>query len=143
MMSKYFVIFFMSFLAIGHCHYLYNRGYSRSTQLVWFNAEEPEDCKTAPEEVNTDELPKDMCDEASAKDRKCFCIGWNVTNWFGPDMQESSEDIKYFPWCGECEDPCALRFKWDSRFTVPKDDENEVEDEENGSGDEKEEEENN
>ena len=58
--------------------------------------------------------------QASAKDRQCFCIGWNVTNWFGLEKQESSEEIKYFPWCGECIDPCALKFKWDSTFTVLK-----------------------
>merc|ERR1711863_112689 len=116
----------MGVLAIGQCHYQYTYGYSTSTQMVWFKAEEPED-------VSSEELPKDICDEASAKDRQCFCIGWNVTNWFGLEKQESSEEIKYFPWCGECIDPCALRFKWDKTFTVIKEDEDEGED--NGSGD--------
>ena len=37
--------------------------YSAGSQLVWFKAEKPEDCKTAPEEVNKDDLPSDMCDE--------------------------------------------------------------------------------
>jgi hypothetical protein len=33
--------------------------------MVWFKAEEPEDCKAAPEEVNNEELPTDICDEVS------------------------------------------------------------------------------
>ena len=33
--------------------------------MQWFKAEEPEDCKTAPDDVSTDELPKDICDGVS------------------------------------------------------------------------------
>ena len=56
--------------------------------------------------------------EAAAKDKACFCIGWNVTTWHGfEEGLKSTEEIKYLPWCGECIDPCALRFKWDSHFT--------------------------
>ena len=46
-------------------YYIVLYSYSTSTQMVWFKAEEPEDCKTAPEEVNSEELPKDICDEVS------------------------------------------------------------------------------
>ena len=59
--------------------------------------------------------------QAAAKDRQCFCIGWNTTTWHGfEEGLKSTENITYFPWCGECIDPCALRFKWDSHFTIPK-----------------------
>ena len=65
--------------------------------------------------------------QAAAKDRQCFCIGWNTTTWHGFDEGlKSTENITYFPWCGECIDPCALRFKWDSHFTIPKGKSNEV-----------------
>ena len=37
--------------------------YSSQSQLVWFKAEMPEDCKDAPDEVNHGELPKNICDE--------------------------------------------------------------------------------
>ena len=136
--------------------------------MVWFKVDEPEGCKEAPEEVSSEELPKDICADvsryriqgnrflkttiiniysynikyesykrckitfkhnfqAAAKDRQCFCIGWNTTNWHGfEEGLKSTENITYFPWCGECIDPCALRFKWDSHFTIPKGKSNEV-----------------
>jgi len=32
-------------------------------EKVWFEVEDPDGCKEAPEEVNTGELPTDMCGE--------------------------------------------------------------------------------
>ena len=29
--------------------------------MVWFKVDEPEGCKEAPEEVSSEELPKDIC----------------------------------------------------------------------------------
>ena len=122
--------------------------------MVWFEANEPEDCREAPEEVSEEALPTDICDgvsniylnlaqiipfqdhlkihskyhnifvysmilfQAAAKDKRCFCIGYNYTTYFYGQPQESSEEITYLPWCGVCRDPCALQFKWDASFTI-------------------------
>ena len=58
-----------------------------------------------------------MTPQAAAKDKRCFCVGYNITTYFGFDVHQTSENINYFPWCGECVDPCALQFKWDTHFT--------------------------
>ena len=29
--------------------------------MVWFKVDEPEGCKEAPEEISSEELPKDIC----------------------------------------------------------------------------------
>merc|ERR1711872_831764 len=114
MISKTFAILLFSVIAICNCQYLYHHmghGHSK-TNMVWFKVDEPEGCKEAPEEVSSEELPKDICADAAAKDRQCFCIGWNTTTWHGfEEGLKSTENITYFPWCGECIDPCALRFK--------------------------------
>jgi len=132
MISKTFAILLFSVIAICNCQYLYHHMGHSKTNMVWFKVDEPEGCKEAPEEVSSEELPKDICADAAAKDRQCFCIGWNTTTWHGfEEGLKSTENITYFPWCGECIDPCALRFKWDSHFTIPKED-----DKEEASGDE-------
>jgi len=127
MISKTLAILLFSVVAICNCQYFYHHGISAGhskTNMVWFKVEAPEDCKEAPEEVSSEELPKDICADAEAKDRQCFCIGWNTTTWHGFEGGlKSTENITYFPWCGECYDPCALRFKWDSHFSVPKEEE--------------------
>ena len=33
--------------------------------MVWFKVDEPEGCKEAPEEVSSEELPKDICADVS------------------------------------------------------------------------------
>ena len=33
------------------------------TNMVWFKVDEPEGCKEAPEEVSSEELPKDICED--------------------------------------------------------------------------------
>merc|ERR1711981_629733 len=108
---------------------MYHSGYHYNTRsnMVWFEANEPEDCREAPEEVSEEALPTDICDGAAAKDKRCFCIGYNYTTYFYGQPQESSGEITYLPWCGVCRDPCALQFKWDASFTI-------LPEEEEGSG---------
>merc|ERR1712088_325012 len=120
MIPKYFLVFLLSTITICHCHYMYHSGYHYNTRsnMVWFEANEPEDCREAPEEVSEEALPTDICDGAAAKDKRCFCIGCNYTTYFYGQPQESSEEITYLPWCGVCRDPCALQFKWDASFTI-------------------------
>jgi len=130
MISKTLAILLFSVVAIGHCQFMYHHlgsSHHSKTNMVWFKVDEPEGCKEAPEEVSSEELPKDICEDAAAKDKACFCIGWNVTTWHGfEEGLKSTEEIKYLPWCGQCIDPCALRFKWDSHFTQLKEDEEET-----------------
>merc|ERR1711997_1056487 len=132
MIPKYFLVFLLSTITICHCHYMYHSGYHYNTRsnMVWFEANEPEDCREAPEEVSEEALPTDICDGAAAKDKRCFCIGYNYTTYFYGQPQESSEEITYLPWCGVCRDPCALQFKWDATFTILP----EEKEEEEGSG---------
>merc|ERR1712088_670511 len=131
MIPKYFLVFLLSTITICHCHYMYHSGYHYNTRsnMVWFEANEPEDCREAPEEVSEEALPTDICDGAAAKDKRCFCIGYNYTTYFYGQPQESSGEITYLPWCGVCRDPCALQFKWDASFTILPEEE-----EEEGSG---------
>merc|ERR1712226_627032 len=133
MIPKYFLVFLLSTITICHCHYMYHSGYHYNTRsnMVWFEANEPEDCREAPEEVSEEALPTDICDGAAAKDKRCFCIGYNYTTYFYGQPQESSGEITYLPWCGVCRDPCALQFKWDASFTILPEEE---EEEEEGSG---------
>merc|ERR1739844_445058 len=98
--------------------------------MVWFEANEPGDCGPGGREVSEEALPTDICDGAAAKDKRCFCIGYNYTTYFYGQPQESSGEITYLPWCGVCRDPCALEFKWDASFTILP----EEEEEEEGSG---------
>merc|ERR1712088_278827 len=131
MIPKYFLVFLLSTITICHCHYTYHSGYHYNTRsnMVWFEANEPEDCREAPEEVSEEALPTDICDGAAAKDKRCFCIGYNYTTYFYGQPQESSGEVTYLPWCGVCRDPCALQFKWDASFTILPEEE-----EEEGSG---------
>merc|ERR1712226_500604 len=133
MIPKHFLVFLLSTITICHCHYMYHSGYHYNTRsnMVWFEANEPEDCREAPEEVSEEVLPTDICDGAAAKDKRCFCIGYNYTTYFYGQPQESSGEITYLPWCGVCRDPCALQFKWDASFTILPEEE---EEEEEGSG---------
>merc|ERR1712110_301089 len=130
MIPKHFLVFLLSTITICNCHYMYHSGYHYNTRsnMVWFEANEPEDCREAPEEVSEEALPTDICDGAAAKDKRCLCIGYNYTTYFYGQPQESSGEITYLPWCGVCRDPCALQFKWDASFTIL------PEEEEEGSG---------
>merc|ERR1712110_640022 len=132
MIPKHFLVFLLSAITICNCHYMYHSGYHYNTRsnMVWFEANEPEDCREAPEEVSEEALPTDICDGAAAKDKRCLCIGYNYTTYFYGQPQESSGEITYLPWCGVCRDPCALQFKWDASFTILP----EEEEEEEGSG---------
>jgi hypothetical protein len=77
-----------------------------NTNPVWFEAQEPSDCDVVPEQVNAGKPPRDICANAAVDQRSCICIkraGYNV----------------YEPICGECRDPCALKFVVDRYATSP------------------------
>merc|ERR1712202_19077 len=106
-MNKSFYIFLFGTLALCHCHYQYGyryTGYTTRSHLAWFEVEDPEDCKNGSDDVSYEELPKNVCDDAAAKDRRCFCVGYNYTVT-GHDYNESSDKIMFTPICGECIDP--------------------------------------
>lgn len=76
------------------------RGSFIRTQLsnpVWYEAVEAKDCEDVPEQVNAGKPPRDLCKDATVDTKVCICVkrpGFNV----------------YEPICGQCRDPCALKF---------------------------------
>ena len=60
--------------------------------MVWFEAEEPEDCKNAPDEVSHEKLPTNICDEVSIQHQKTKSVlhfdVWNTpaNKYFGSNI---------------------------------------------------------
>ncbi|TRY68402.1 hypothetical protein TCAL_10230 [Tigriopus californicus] len=67
----------------------------REVYPEWFDVSDPDDCDKVPESVNTGK-PRDLCQDANVGEQFCICVkrGGKI----------------YTPVCGECRDPCTLRF---------------------------------
>ena len=82
--------------------------YRGAQKLEWFEVLEGNDCSPVPATVNAGRPPRDICNEALVDERRCICIntGRNVDSETG-----------YEAMCGNCRDPCQLKFTPD---TVPR-----------------------
>merc|ERR1719219_1318741 len=79
--------------------------YRGAQKLEWFEVLEGNDCSTVPATVNAGRPPRDICNEAVVEERRCICIntGRNVDSKTGYELM-----------CGNCRDPCQLKFTPDS-----------------------------
>merc|ERR1719219_1779888 len=75
--------------------------YRGAQKLEWFEVLEGNDCSPVPATVNAGRPPRDICNEAAVDERRCICIntGRNVDSETG-----------YEAMCGNCRDPCQLKF---------------------------------
>merc|ERR1719282_259450 len=75
--------------------------YRGAQKLEWFEVLEGNDCSPVPATVNAGRPPRDICLEALVDERRCICIntGRNVDSETG-----------YEAMCGNCRDPCQLKF---------------------------------
>merc|ERR1719273_92362 len=75
--------------------------YRGAQKLEWFEVLEGNDCSPVPATVNAGRPPRDICNEALVDERRCICIntGRNVDSETG-----------YEAMCGNCRDPCQLKF---------------------------------
>merc|ERR1712241_1138214 len=75
--------------------------YRGAQKLEWFEVLEGNDCSPVPATVNAGRPPRDICNEAAVEERRCICIntGRNVDSETG-----------YEAMCGNCRDPCQLKF---------------------------------
>ena len=82
--------------------------YRGAQKLEWFEVLEGNDCSPVPPTVNAGKPPRDICNDALGDERRCICIntGRNVDSETG-----------YEAMCGNCRDPCQLKFTPD---TVPR-----------------------
>ena len=82
--------------------------YRGAQKLEWFEVLEGNDCSPVPATVNAGKPPRDICNDALGDERRCICIntGRNVDSETG-----------YEAMCGNCRDPCQLKFTPD---TVPR-----------------------
>merc|ERR1739848_201338 len=76
----------------------------------WFEADSADQCDDVPENVNTGRI-RDVCGDDDLGTRFCICV--KRRNAYGRN--------NYEPICGECRDPCSLRFVPD-RFGPRRDD---------------------
>ena len=81
-----------------------NRG---AQKLEWFEVIDGNDCAPVPATVNAGRPPSDICKEAAVDERRCICI----------NTGRSSSETGYEGICGNCRDPCQLKFTPDR---VPK-----------------------
>lgn len=65
----------------------------------WFVVDTADQCDDVPENVNTGRI-RDVCGDGDLDNRFCICVK-HRTGYGRND---------YVPRCGECRDPCALRF---------------------------------
>merc|ERR1711997_760365 len=75
--------------------------YRGAQKLEWFEILEGNDCSTVPGQVNAGRPPRDICNEAAAEERRCICINT------GRNLRS---DSGYEQICGNCRDPCQLKF---------------------------------
>jgi hypothetical protein len=78
----------------------------RATQkkLEWFEVLEGNNCSPVPATVNAGRPPRDICLEAAVDERRCICI----------NTGRGRSETGYEPVCGNCRDPCQLKFTPDS-----------------------------
>ncbi len=69
-------------------------------KLEWFEVLEGNNCSPVPATVNAGRPPRDICVEAAVNERRCICLNTGRGN----------TETGYEPICGNCRDPCALRF---------------------------------
>jgi len=70
-------------------------------KIEWFEVLEGNDCSSIPTIVNAGRPPRNICNEAIVDERRCICLktGRNIDS-----------DSGYQQLCGECRDPCQLKF---------------------------------
>ena len=74
--------------------------YRGAQKLEWFEVLDGNDCKKVPATVNAGRPPRDICLEAAVDERRCICI----------KTGRSSSETGYEQICGNCRDPCQLKF---------------------------------
>lgn len=74
--------------------------YRGAQKLEWFEVLEGNDCSPVPATVNAGRPPRDICNEAIVDERRCICI----------NTGRSDSDTGYEQVCGNCRDPCQLKF---------------------------------
>merc|ERR1712062_40742 len=74
--------------------------YRGAQKLEWFEVLDGNDCKVVPATVNAGRPPRDICLEAAVDERRCICI----------NTGRSSSETGYEQICGNCRDPCQLKF---------------------------------
>ena len=74
--------------------------YKGAQKLEWFEVLEGNDCSPVPATVNAGRPPRDICLEAAVDERRCICI----------NTGRGSTETGYEPICGNCRDPCQLKF---------------------------------
>merc|ERR1712045_125651 len=74
--------------------------YRGAQKLEWFEVLDGNDCKKVPATVNAGRPPRDICLEAAVDERRCICI----------NTGRSSSETGYEQICGNCRDPCQLKF---------------------------------
>ena len=66
----------------------------------WFEVLEGNDCSPVPATVTAGQPLQDICLEAAVDERRCICI----------NTGRGSSETGYDPICGNCRDPCQLKF---------------------------------
>lgn len=79
--------------------------YRGAQKLEWFEVLEGNECSPVPATVNAGRPPRDICLDAAVDERRCICINTGRS-------ESGYEQI-----CGNCRDPCQLKFTPDR---VPK-----------------------
>ena len=74
--------------------------YRGAQKLEWFEVLEGNDCSPVPATVNAGRPPRDICLEAAVDERRCICI----------NTGRSASETGYEQICGNCRDPCQLKF---------------------------------
>merc|ERR1719192_1315509 len=75
--------------------------YRGAQKLEWFEVLEGNDCSPVPATVNAGRPPRDICNEAAVEERRCICINTG---------RSRLSDSGYEQICGNCRDPCQLKF---------------------------------
>merc|ERR1719219_1482686 len=75
--------------------------YRGAQKLEWFEVLEGNDCSPVPATVNAGRPPRDICNEAAVDERRCICINTG---------RARLSDSGYEQICGNCRDPCQLKF---------------------------------
>ena len=76
-----------------------NRG---AQKLEWFEVIAGNDCAPVPATVNAGKPPSDICKEAAVDERRCICIKTG--------RGQLRSETGYERICGNCRDPCQLKF---------------------------------
>ena len=77
--------------------------YKGAQKLEWFEVlETAEDCTKIPDVVNAGRPPRDICVDAAVDERRCICIKTG--------RGQLRSETGYERICGNCRDPCQLKF---------------------------------